>query len=75
MPPENKYEQDLVSSRGVQHIRDRVSQTKLFNFANQTVIPAQTRLKLLDAVIFKLNIGNSDAHGKNFSFYVGKRWH
>lgn len=73
MPPENKYEQNFGSSRDVQHIRDGVSLPKLFNFANQTAIPAQTRLKLLDAVIFNLIIGNSDAHGKNFSFYVGKQ--
>ncbi|MCC5452894.1 HipA domain-containing protein [Rheinheimera sp. UJ51] len=73
MPPENKYEQNFGSSRDVQHIREGVSLPKLFVFANQTAIPAQTRLKLLDAVIFNLIIGNSDAHGKNFSFYIGKQ--
>ena len=34
--------------------------------------PAQDVLKLLDAVIFNLIVGNADAHGKNFSILYSK---
>ncbi|MCH8493597.1 MAG: HipA domain-containing protein [Idiomarina sp.] len=73
MPPENKYEQNFGSSRDVQHIRDGVSLPKLFQFADSTAVPIQSRQHMIDWVIFNIIIGNSDAHGKNISFYVGKR--
>lgn len=73
MPPENKYEQNFGSSRDVQHIRDGVSLPKLFQFADTTAVPIQSRQHMIDWVIFNLIIGNSDAHGKNISFYVGKQ--
>ncbi|RUO20118.1 HipA domain-containing protein [Aliidiomarina haloalkalitolerans] len=73
MPPENKYEQNFGSSRDVQHIRDGVSLPKLFQFAKSTSVPIQSRQHMIDWVIFNLIIGNSDAHGKNISFYIGKR--
>ena len=36
-----------------------------------SVLPAIDVLKLLDAVIFNLVVGNADAHGKNFSILYG----
>lgn len=70
MPPENKYEQNFGSGRDVKHIRDGVSLTRLFEFANTTTVPAKTRQDMVNWVIFNLIIGNSDSHGKNISFYI-----
>jgi len=35
-------------------------------------VPAIAQLELLNWAMFNLVIGNSDAHGKNFSFFVNK---
>lgn len=72
LPPEFKYEQNFGSGRDVKHIRDGVSLTKLFQLAKQTSVPAHTVEQLLDWVLFNLVIGNSDAHGKNVSFFVSR---
>ena len=72
LPPEFKYEQNFGSGRDVKHIRDGVSLTKLFQLAKQTSVPAHTAEQLLDWVLFNLVIGNSDAHGKNVSFFVSR---
>jgi len=70
LPPEYKYEQNFGSGRDVRHIRDGVSLTRLFAFADKTSVPVLTRQKLLDWVLFNLIIGNSDAHGRNVSFLI-----
>ncbi|MDP4529588.1 HipA domain-containing protein [Alkalimonas delamerensis] len=70
MPPEYKYEQNFGSSKDVRHIRDGASFAKLFAFAAATAVPALSTQKIIDWMIFNLIIGNSDAHGKNISFYV-----
>ncbi|VAW46916.1 Toxin HigB / Protein kinase domain of HipA [hydrothermal vent metagenome] len=72
LPPESKYEQNFGSSKDVANIREGVSLSKLFEFANRTSVPAQTKQHLLDWILFNLIVGNSDAHGKNISFYIGK---
>lgn len=55
--PENKYEADGGPSLGACF--------ELLTRASSS--PARDRLRLLDAVVFDLLIGNHDAHGKNFS--------
>lgn len=72
LPSESKYEQNFGSSKDVAHIREGASLHKLFKFAEQTSVPADSKQKLMDWVLFNLIIGNSDAHGKNISFYLGK---
>jgi len=71
LPPEYKYEQNFGNSREVANIRDGVSLPKLFDFANQCINPAKTKQQILDWVLFNILIFNSDAHGKNLSFFVG----
>lgn len=73
LAPEYKYEQNFGNSKDVAHIRDGASLPKLFEFANTTSVPAQTKQRLMDWVLFNLIIGNSDAHGKNISFYISKK--
>ena len=72
LPPQFKYEQNFGSGRDVKHIRDGVSLRKLFDFTDQCYIPGQEKQFILDWLIFNIFIGNSDAHGKNISFFVGK---
>ena len=71
LPVASKYERNFGNSRDVQHVRDGVSFAKLFGLSAQTTGEASTRLALLRWAIFQFLIGNSDAHGKNISFFMG----
>jgi len=73
LSPAYKYEQNFGTTRDVQHIREGASFQKLFAMAKKCTIPAVAQLELLHWAMFNLIIGNSDAHGKNFSFFVDKR--
>lgn len=57
IPPENKYEAEGGPTFAASFDLLRAACTR----------PAIEVLKLLDAAIFNLVVGNSDAHGKNFS--------
>ncbi|MCY4314611.1 MAG: HipA domain-containing protein [Roseovarius sp.] len=57
IPPELKYERE--GGPGISACQDVV--------AGNAARPASDQIKLLDIVIFNFLIGNSDAHGKNFS--------
>ncbi len=73
LPPTYKYEQNFGSLRDVQHIREGASFKKLFKITKLCSVPAVAQLEVLHWAMFNLIIGNSDAHGKNFSFFVDKR--
>jgi len=64
-----KYERNLGSGHDVRHIRDGVSLPKLFGVLEQSRQPAVDRQALLKWVIFQLLVGNTDAHGKNVTFF------
>ncbi len=70
LPESCKYERNLGSGEHVRHIREGVSFEMLFQRVEQTVNKAVARMTLLRWALFQFLIGNSDAHGKNFSFYV-----
>jgi len=70
LPVAYKYERNLGSAEAVRHIRDGVSFERLFGCADLTANKAATRLAMLRWALFQFLIGNSDAHGKNFSFFV-----
>ena len=70
LPVAYKYERNLGSAEAVRHIRDGVSFERLFGCADFTANKAATRLAMLRWALFQFLIGNSDAHGKNFSFFV-----
>ena len=70
-PVSYKYERNFGSGRDVRHIRDGVSFSRLFSVTEYTVEKAVTRLGLLRWALFQYLIGNSDAHGKNVSFFCG----
>ncbi len=68
----HKYERNFGSGRDVKDIREGASFSKLFASADICEVPAKAKLEMLNWSIFNLIIGNSDAHGKNFSFFVDK---
>nr|WP_315240031.1 HipA domain-containing protein [uncultured Albidiferax sp.] len=70
LPVGLKYERNLGSGETVRHIREGVSFEMLFARVAQTTQQAVARLTLLRWALFQFVIGNSDAHGKNFSFFV-----
>ncbi|MCE3604721.1 HipA domain-containing protein [Massilia sp. P8910] len=70
LPSTFKYERNLGAGKDVRHIRDGVSFERLFGLLKQTVVPAAARIYLLRWAILQLMLGNSDAHGKNISFFV-----
>lgn len=70
LPVAYKYERNLGSASAVRHIRDGLSFARLFGCADLTSNKAAARLAMLRWALFQFLIGNSDAHGKNFSFFV-----
>jgi serine/threonine-protein kinase HipA len=70
LPVTFKYERNLGSAPAVRHIRDGVSFERLFGCADLSANKAAARLGMLRWALFQFLIGNSDAHGKNFSFFV-----
>lgn len=70
LPVSYKYERNLGSAPAVRHIRDGVSFERLFQCAELSSNKAAARLTMLRWALFQFLIGNSDAHGKNFSFRV-----
>lgn len=66
-----KYERPYGDGRDVQHIRDGASLPKLFAlFDRVSAQPTADRLTLLRWTIFQTLSGNTDAHGKNLSFFI-----
>lgn len=72
LPPGYKYERNFGSGRDVQNIRQGVSFEKLFQSQKHMAIPAIYAQSLIAWKLINLCIGNSDAHGKNISFFVNK---
>ncbi len=66
----HKYERNFGSGRDVAHIRDGVSVERLFSITDLAIAAAPMRLGLLRWILVQYLIGNSDAHGKNISFFV-----
>jgi serine/threonine-protein kinase HipA len=70
LPQSYKYERNFGRGEHVRNIREGVSFEMLFERVAQTVNKAVARMTLLRWALFQFLIGNCDAHGKNFSFYV-----
>ena len=68
-----KYERAYGDGADVAHLREGVSFPKLFSLVDQSPLPAVDRLGLLRWAIFQVLIGNTDAHGKNVSFFCDER--
>jgi len=72
LPPTYKYERPFGKSGEGAKIRTGVSLPLLFSASRQCRIPAMAARDILNWSLFQLLIGNSDAHGKNISFFVNK---
>lgn len=70
VPVSFKYERNLGNGAAVRQIRDGVSFARLFGLAEFTANKALAKRVMLQWALFQFLIGNSDAHGKNFSFFV-----
>lgn len=78
LPVEYKYERNLGSNRDVREIREGVSFARLFSLLDKTTsdnrkvvsTSAVARRFMLQWAVLNLLLGNSDAHGKNISFFV-----
>lgn len=69
IPVSHKYERNFGSSRDVKDIREGISYTKLFSLINECKVPILAKKSILEWTIVNLCLGNSDAHGKNISFF------
>jgi len=70
LPVSFKYERNFGSAPEVRNIREGMSFERLFGCATLTGNKATARQIMLRWALFQFLIGNSDAHGKNFSFFV-----
>jgi serine/threonine-protein kinase HipA len=70
VPVSFKYERNLGNGADVRAVRDGVSFARLFRLADMAGNKAAAKLTMLRWALFQFLIGNSDAHGKNFSFFV-----
>jgi serine/threonine-protein kinase HipA len=66
-----KYERPYGDQRDVRDVRDGATYAKLFELLAHGARPAADRQALLQWAIFQVLIGNTDAHGKNVSFFFG----
>lgn len=72
LPPTYKYERPFGKTGHAAGLRTGASLQMLFDSARSCRVPALTMRDMLSWTLFQLLIGNSDAHGKNISFFVGK---
>ncbi|MFA6789004.1 MAG: HipA domain-containing protein [Arcobacteraceae bacterium] len=72
LPTSFKYERNFGNGRDVKDIREGVSFQKLDSLSNKVKIPILAKKTLLEWTIVNLILGNSDAHGKNISYFVDK---
>lgn len=67
-----KYERPYGDTRDVRDLREGASLPMLFALLEHSARPAAERLALLRWTVFQVLIGNTDAHAKNVSFYMGR---
>jgi serine/threonine-protein kinase HipA len=72
MPVSAKYERNMGNGGDVAHICDGVSFERLLQGRAHLELPAVGVQRLVLWATTTLLLGNSDAHGKNISFYCGR---
>lgn len=71
LPPTFKYERPFGKGGHASHIRSGATLPALFEACKHCRVPAAAIRDMVNWVLFQLLIGNSDAHAKNISFFVG----
>jgi serine/threonine-protein kinase HipA len=69
LPVDFKYERNFGHAVDVPNIRDGVSFEKVFSLQSHFDNPAVARTFIIRWALLQLLIGNSNAHGKNLSFF------
>ena len=72
LPPTYKYERPFGKGGDAAVIRSGANLPDLFASCRLCRVPAAAMRDMLNWALFQLLIGNSDAHGKNISFFVGQ---
>ncbi len=72
LPVSFKYERVYGSNESMKEYREGVSWKKLFDLADEAKTPILFKEQLIFYNIINLCLGNSDAHGKNISFFVSR---
>lgn len=72
LPSSFKYERNFGNGRDVKNIREGVSFKKLDSLSDKVKIPILAKKTTMEWSIVNLILGNSDAHGKNISYFVDK---
>lgn len=67
-----KYERNFGNGADVRHIRDGASFKRIFAIRQHLETPVVGIQRLVLWAVTTLLFGNSDAHGKNISFHVGR---
>lgn len=70
--PSYKYERVYGSGEDIKDFREGVSFSKLHSLLLYTKVPLLSIIEVMKWTIVNLILGNSDAHGKNISFFVDK---
>ncbi|MEY4758036.1 MAG: hypothetical protein RJA34_2934 [Pseudomonadota bacterium] len=70
LPLAFKYERNMGNAPEVAHIRDGASLELMFGARGNMVSPALAIRQMALWAVLTLLMGNSDAHGKNISFFV-----
>lgn len=70
VPVSFKYERNLGNGDAVRGIRDGISFPRLFALSDLAANKVVAKRTMLQWALFQFLIGNSDAHGKNFSFFM-----
>jgi serine/threonine-protein kinase HipA len=70
VPVSYKYERNVGSTGAAAQYRDGTSFASLFSQVANVHRKAAEKLAMLRWALFQLVIGNCDAHGKNYSFFV-----
>jgi len=70
LPVSFKYEKNL--GKNMPTIRLGVSYIKLFSLGKKAIVPVLFKEQIIKWSIINILLGNSDAHGKNISFFVKK---
>lgn len=70
VPVSYKYERNIGSSEVAAQYRDGTSFQTLFNQLKHINNRARDKLQMMRWALFQFLIGNCDAHGKNYSFFM-----
>lgn len=73
VPVSFKYERNFGSSKDVKDIREGISYKKLFSLIKDCKVPILAKKSILEWTMINLCLGNSDAHGKNISFFKDEK--